>query len=106
MEIITAAQLAEQINGGEAAPVILDVREPWELEICKLPGSLDIPMGEITSRLNEIDDTRPIVCLCHHGVRSYHVAQYLQSQGFDRVANLHGGIHAWANEVDTACPVY
>ncbi len=86
--------------------MILDVREHWELEICKLPDSLDIPMGEITSRLNEIAPDAEIVCLCHHGVRSYQVALYLQRQGFDRVYNLHGGIHAWAHEVDTSCPVY
>ncbi|MDH4396675.1 MAG: rhodanese-like domain-containing protein [Limnobacter sp.] len=106
MDILTATQLADRIKAKDNLPVILDVREPWELEICKLPGSLDIPMGEITSRLNEIDPESEIVCLCHHGVRSYQVALYLQRQGFDRVANLHGGIHAWAADVDTTCPVY
>ncbi len=92
------------------APVLLDVREPWEIEraALRLPGAraLDIPMGELTSRLNELPDDAPIVCLCHHGVRSAHVAAWLERNGFDEVWDVVGGIDAWSLEMDRALPRY
>lgn len=91
-------------------PVLLDVREPWEIEraALRLPGTraLDIPMGELTSRLNELPDDAPIVCLCHHGVRSAHVAAWLERNGFDEVWDVVGGIDAWSLEMDRALPRY
>jgi rhodanese-related sulfurtransferase len=92
------------------APVLLDVREPWEIEraALRLPGTraLDIPMGEITSRLNELPDDVPIVCLCHHGVRSANVAAYLAHHGWTEVWDVIGGIDAWSLEMDRTLPRY
>jgi rhodanese-related sulfurtransferase len=91
-------------------PVLLDVREPWEVNIAalRLPGAraLDIPMGEITSRVNELPDDVPIVCLCHHGVRSANVAAWLAHHGFDEVCDVVGGIDAWSLEMDRTLPRY
>ncbi len=92
------------------APLLLDVREPWEVAIAaiRIEGveSLHIPMGEITTRAAELDATRPVVCICHHGVRSAQVVDYLTRLGFTAGYNLAGGIDAWSIEVDPAVPRY
>lgn len=85
---------------------LLDVREPWELEIARVDGSLDIPMGEVPERLDELDRNRPIAVLCHGGVRSARVASYLTQQGLQQVANIAGGIDAWSTSVDESIPRY
>lgn len=90
--------------------VLLDVRQPWELALAclRLPQlqPLDIPMHELPARLHELPQDRPILCLCHHGVRSAHVAAFLARQGFDDVINVEGGIDAWSLEVDAGVPRY
>lgn len=109
IQTIGAVELSAWISGQEAdkpAPVILDVREPWEFETCHLADSLHIPMGEVPSRFSEIDQAVPVVCLCHHGVRSLQVAYFLVNQGFQNVYNMRGGIHAWSLEVDNKLPTY
>lgn len=88
------------------APLLLDVREPWEVEHCALADILPIPMGEIPARAHELDRSRPIVCICHHGMRSQRVAMYLAQQGFGKLYNLTGGVDAWAQRVDTGMPRY
>lgn len=85
---------------------LLDVREPWELQICSLPDSVEIPMGQIPARLDEIDPERDIVIICHHGVRSQQIAYYLQSAGHENLYNLRGGISAWSREIDSSVPTY
>lgn len=87
-------------------PQLLDVREPWEVALGALPGSVAIPMAQVPARLHELDARRPVVCICHHGVRSMQVAIFLRRQGFADVSNLAGGIDAWAREVDPAFPTY
>lgn len=91
-------------------PVVLDVREPHELELASIAANgfelLTIPMGTIPSRLAELDPSRPVACLCHHGSRSMQVAAFLSARGFTHVANIAGGIHAWSSEVDTNIPRY
>ena len=84
----------------------LDVREPWEHELCHIAGDLHIPMGQIPTRWGEIPQDRPLVVVCHHGMRSRQVAEFLLSRGFADVANLNGGIDAWARTVDTALELY
>ena len=79
--------------------VVLDVREPWELKIAKLSKSVSIPMQEIPKRLNELNKDINYAVLCHSGVRSYHVATYLDKEGFN-VWNVDGGIDRWSLEVD------
>lgn len=93
-------------DAGATPPVLLDVREDWEVEIAALPDSLAIPMHEIPARLDDIPRAHPVVCICHHGVRSLQVAHYLARQGFGPLFNLTGGIDAWAREVDPGCPTY
>ena len=98
-------ELAAYIEAGHA-PVLLDVREQWEWEVCRLPGAVLIPMRELPARLDELDPTAETVVICHHGVRSYHAARYLETVGFGNVVNLSGGVAAWADEVDPALPRY
>jgi len=87
-------------------PVLLDVREPWEYAICHLPGTVLIPMRDLPARMSELNQEAEIVVICHHGVRSYHAARYLETLGFGDVINLSGGMAAWADEVDPAMPRY
>lgn len=87
-------------------PLILDVREPWEHEMCALPKSVPMPMASVAARLDELPRETDIVVVCHHGVRSQVVAGLLRRNGFDRLYNLRGGIDAWAREVDPRMPVY
>lgn len=103
---LTAEQLRDWLARGEPRPVILDVREPWEVEICALPGATCIPMSRIAERVEELPRDGDIVVLCHHGMRSFHVATYLRGLGFERLYNLNGGIDAWAQQVDPSMPTY
>jgi rhodanese-related sulfurtransferase len=82
------------------------VREPWERAIASLPGSLNIPMGEIAARWRELDADAQIVVLCKAGSRSRRVAQFLSGQGFAQVANLSGGIDAWRRDIDPSLESY
>ena len=101
-----------QFAGDAVKPVVLDVREKWECQVASVAPSDKfelqcIPMGEITSRLNELDPERPIACLCHHGARSMSVAVFLvERAGFECVANITGGIDAWSHERDPQVPKY
>lgn len=85
---------------------ILDVREPEEIAIAEFPGALHVPMGDVPSRLTELDPDAEWVVVCHHGIRSAQVAIYLARMGFERVWNLSGGIDAWSLAVDPATPRY
>ncbi|NLD69915.1 MAG: sulfurtransferase [Limnobacter sp.] len=96
----------ERGEGDAGIPLVLDVREDWELRICRIDGSLHIPMQQVVQRFDEIDRSRPIVCVCHHGMRSMQVAMFLQQRGATRTYNLAGGIDAWARQVDPACALY
>lgn len=100
-----------QFAGDTAKPLVLDVREKWECQVASVAPSAQfelqcIPMGEITSRLQELDPDRPVACLCHHGARSMSVASFLVREGFESVANITGGIHAWSHERDPNVPQY
>ncbi|OZA22041.1 MAG: sulfurtransferase [Hydrogenophilales bacterium 17-64-11] len=105
MRQLRPAELAAHLRAGHA-PVLLDVREPWEWNLCHLPDAILIPMHELPARLQELDKDAETVVICHHGVRSYHAARYLETLGFGDVVNLSGGVAAWADEVDPAMPRY
>ncbi len=96
--------------GEHGTPIVLDVRELAELGIASVKAEgftlLTIPMGTVPMRLAELDPALPIACLCHHGGRSMQVAQFLASRGYDNVANIAGGIHAWAAELDPTLATY
>lgn len=98
--------LADWLADDRPAPLLLDVREPWEWDRCSLPGSRHLPMNSVPTHLDSLDPAQPVVVICHHGVRSYQVAHFLDRNGFDAVFNLQGGVDAWAREVDPAMPVY
>ena len=87
-------------------PLLLDVRQPWEFEACRINGSELLPMATVQARFTELDPIRETVVICHHGVRSYHVARFLEHNGFTNVINLTGGVDAWAKQVDPAMPTY
>ena len=107
MQQIQPRQLADWLGAGAApTPLVLDVREEWETRICRLADSVHIPMQELLSRLDEIEAGRPVVCLCHHGMRSSQVAMFLERRGMSEVYNLAGGIDAWARQVDPSCAIY
>ena len=105
-----AAWLAQARAASGAEPLVLDVREPWELQTASVQPDgftlVHIPMGVLPVRLGELDPDRPVACLCHHGGRSMQVAAFLAHQGFAQVANVAGGIHAWALECDPSIPCY
>jgi rhodanese-related sulfurtransferase len=86
--------------------VFLDVREHSELAICRIEGALHVPMGEIPERHEALPRDAPLVVLCHHGMRSLNVVQYLEKKGFENAINLSGGIHAWAVDVDPEMKKY
>lgn len=101
MQQVRARQLADWLaDESRPAPVLLDVREAAELEICQIEGSQHIPMHLIPMRCGEIDSGRDVVVICHHGGRSMQVAMFLEHNGFSAVFNLMGGVEAWAGEVD------
>jgi rhodanese-related sulfurtransferase len=102
---IDAVTLKARLDRGESV-VILDVREPFEIALAPFPGATHIPMGDIPSRLTELDPDRETVVVCHHGVRSAQVAMYLAQMGFESVLNLAGGIDAWSEDADPSTPRY
>jgi rhodanese-related sulfurtransferase len=89
------------------APLLLDVREPWEFQTASIAGSVLMPMGDVPSRANaELDPDQAIVVLCHHGARSLNVTMWLRNQGFEHAQSLAGGIDAWSRSIDPAVPRY
>ncbi len=101
---ITPAEFIARRDRGERM-TLLDVREPWELSVASVPGVMHIPMGEVATRVGELNRDEQVVVLCRSGRRSYEVAKYLQQNGFDAL-NLAGGILAWSRDVDATIPTY
>ncbi|MGH7984999.1 MAG: rhodanese-like domain-containing protein [Candidatus Binataceae bacterium] len=102
---IEPRELKRRLDRGDRLTII-DVREPGEIELAGFNGAVKIPMGDIPSRLTELDPDDETVVLCHHGIRSLRVGMYLAQMGFRRVLNLSGGIDAWSLTVDPATPRY
>lgn len=86
--------------------LLLDVREASELQTCAISGSRHIPMSQVPENLSDLPRDRLILVLCHHGIRSMHVTRYLRSNGFTQVANVAGGINAWAEQIDPSLARY
>ena len=107
MQNLTTPELAAWLeNAARPNPVLLDVRELWEFQTCHISGVLTMLMNTIPDKLSELDAEHPIICICHHGVRSMQVALFLEQHGFTQVNNLTGGVHAWAQQVDSTMPTY
>jgi rhodanese-related sulfurtransferase len=105
METVTVEELKVLLDS-DAPPLVLDVREEWEYAICHIQDSLNIPMSGIMNKLDKLDKNQDTVVLCHHGMRSLQVANYLENAGFQKVSNLEGGIAAWAAVIEPGMPQY
>jgi adenylyltransferase/sulfurtransferase len=101
---ITPTQLAERVKTNHLK--LVDVREPHELEISRIPNATNIPLGQLAARLSELNSADDMVLFCKSGARSTRALELLTSAGFKKVKNLKGGINAWAREVDPSLPIY
>ena len=107
MKQITPPELAAWLaDASRPKPVLLDVREPWEWDTARIEGAQHIPMREVPARIAEIDRSRDVVAVCHHGGRSQQVAMLLEKSGFAKVHNLQGGVDGWSRSVDPSVPLY
>lgn len=103
---ISSGQVKALQKRGETF-TLLDVREPWECDAARLEGSKHIPMGDIPTRAHqELDPEERIIVMCHRGVRSLSVANWLRQQGFEKAQSMRGGIDGWARTVDPKVPLY
>ncbi len=102
---ITAQEMKERLER-DPNLILLDVREPHELEIAAIKGAKNIPLGEVAQRMSELDSAEEMVVFCKRGSRSARAIEILSSAGFKKMKNLKGGINAWAEDVDTSLPLY
>ncbi len=102
---ISVSELKARRDRGEN-PLVIDVREEWELQLASIPNVLHVPMSQIPARVSELSPDAETIIMCHAGGRSMRVAHFLASQGFTKVANLTGGIAAWSEEIDATVPHY
>lgn len=103
---ISPAEVQRRLSAGEPMSLV-DCREEEEFGLAFINGAFRLPMSEITDRYRELDSAiRPLVVLCHHGVRSRHVVQWLRQQGYSDALNMTGGIDRWSREIDPAIPRY
>jgi len=102
---ITPAELKQTLDRGDKV-LLIDVREPWEFDIAHIADSKLIPMGSVPANLQSIDSGDPVVCYCHHGMRSLDVTVWLRAQGVENVRSLAGGIDRWSLEIDQKVPRY
>jgi rhodanese-related sulfurtransferase len=105
MQQMTVQDLSEQIEAG-IAPIIIDVREPYEYQHARIQGAVLKPLGEIYQWARELDKDQAYVLMCHTGARSYQAAFMLERMGFKQVANLIGGIDDWTMRIDPTVPRY
>jgi len=86
--------------------LLVDCREPWEFQTCRIEGAQLIPMGTIPAHLPELDAAKDVVVYCHHGRRSLDVVAWLRGQGVEGARSMAGGIERWSREIDTSVPRY
>lgn len=106
MKELRPTELQAHLTATNAPPLLLDVREPWEFDLCRIDGSTLLPMGQVLQHLDDLDPHRETVVICHHGIRSRAVAIQLERAGFNQVINLRGGVEAWARDIDPHMAVY
>lgn len=102
---ITAKEVNERMERGEKL-LLVDVREQWEYELCRIPGAKLIPLGAIPANLNALMDADDVICYCHHGMRSLDAAAWLRKQGVEGAKSMAGGIERWSAEIDPSVPRY
>jgi len=106
MREFNAEQLKTYLDTCSEQPLLLDVRQPWEFELCKLDNSVLVPMSTIPSKVESLDLERETVVICHHGIRSRSVGRFLEQSGFSNIINLSGGMSQWAKTVDDEMATY
>ena len=106
VDSITTPELAALLKSDPEGLLLLDVREDDERAVARIDPSLHIPMNSVPDRLAELPKDRRIIVFCHHGNRSFAVAGYLESEGFEAITNLTGGIDEWSRVVDPSVPRY
>ncbi len=106
MREFSATELKQYLDNAEQQPLLLDVRQPWEYDVCRLENCQLIPMSQIPAKLDQLDQNQETVVICHHGIRSRSVGRYLEQAGFTNIINLSGGVDQWAKQVDTRMPTY
>ena len=104
MRELNAKQLHDHLL--DNTPLLLDVRQPWEYDICHLENSTLIPMSELPGALEKLDKEQEIIIICHHGIRSRMMGHYLISVGFKKIINFSGGVAEWAKLIDTSMATY
>ena len=102
---IQPAEVKARLDRGENL-VLVDVREPWEFEICRIEGAKLMPLGALAASLNALPEVDEVICYCHHGMRSLDAAAWLRFQGFEKAKSLAGGIERWSLEIDSNVPRY
>jgi len=102
---ISVGELQGKKKAGESF-LLIDVREPWEYDLCRIAGAKLIPMGTIPANLQQLDGDEQVICYCHHGQRSLEVAAWLRAQGVEQAQSLAGGIERWSLEIDPSVPRY
>jgi adenylyltransferase/sulfurtransferase len=102
---ITPAAVKARLDSGEKL-VLIDVREPWEYQLCRIEGATLIPLGTLAASLQTLPDVDELVCYCHHGMRSLDAATWLRFQGIEKAKSLAGGIERWSVEIDPNVPRY
>jgi rhodanese-related sulfurtransferase len=102
---ISAKEVHARIARGEKL-LLVDVREPWEYQLCRIPEARLIPLGTLPANVNTLLDAGEVICYCHHGMRSLDAAVWLRQQGVASAKSMAGGIERWAAEVDPQVPRY
>lgn len=111
MRELNAQQVKEYLDTYQSEtdklpPLLLDVRQPWEYDVCKIADSVLVPMSEIPAKVESLDLDRETIVICHHGIRSRSVGRYLEQSGFNNIINLSGGVDQWAKTVDNQMATY
>jgi len=102
---IKPADVKERLDRGESL-VLVDVREQWEYDVCRIEGARLVPLSSLAASLNTLPDVDEVICYCHHGMRSLDAAVWLRQQGVESAKSMAGGIERWSVEVDPQVPRY
>lgn len=102
---ITVKEVNERLARGEKL-FLVDVRNPWEYDLCRIAGAKSIPLSSLPASLNALPDAEEVICYCHHGMRSLNAAAWLRQQGIENARSMAGGIDQWAIEIDQKIPRY
>ena len=102
---ITPADVKARLDRGEKVHLV-DVREAWEYDLCRIEGAKHVPLGSLAASLQTLPDVDEVICYCHHGMRSLDAATWLRFQGIERAKSLAGGIERWSLDVVPNLPRY